>query len=142
MMKKQILFAALAGTLAVAFSACCGKPPSVNTYERSGAPRTVVQDKRFITDAATEACAYVTEVRTGTTPDGQLMLVQAEIVNCTDYIASLAYTVEWFDAQGIKIEVPQTWIPISVLPGKHESLSWIAPVPAAKDFRVSVTRTE
>lgn len=139
----KIFVAALAGTLAVAFSAC-SSPPSVNTYEdaESGTVKHVVRDKRIITDRGTEACAYVTELRTGTTPDGQLSVVQAELVNCTDYIARLVYTVEWFDAQGLKIETPSTWIPCSVLPGKHESLSFVAPTPAAKDFRISIMRTE
>lgn len=141
MMKNRILLAALAGTLAIAFSACT---PSVNTYENAdaGTVKTVVKDKRIITDWGTEDYAYVTELRTGTTPDGQNLRIQVELVNCTDYVARIVYTVEWFDAQGLKIETPSTWIPLSILPEKHESVSFIAPTSNAKDFRVSFMRTE
>lgn len=137
---KKIV-AGTAAACAVALAACS---PSVNTYENAdaGAGATVIDDKRIITDWGTESFAYVSDIRTGTTPDGRLLRVQLEIVNATDDYARLVYTVEWFDAQGMKIAVPATWIPLSLLPAKHESLSFVAPNAAAKDFRVSLMRTE
>lgn len=138
-LSKIFIFAALAA--AAAFVACS---PSVNTIENAdaGTHKTLLKDKRVITDWGTEDFADIIEIRTGTTPDGQNLRVQIEIENTDDDVGRIAYSVEWFDAQGLKIEIPSGWTPLAVQPRKRETITLVAPVPAAKDFRVSMMRSE
>ena len=69
--------------------------------------------------------------------------MQIEIENSdNDDVGRLSYRVEWFDAQGLKIEIPSAWIPLAVQPRKRETITLVAPVPAARDFRVSFKRSE
>jgi len=138
MMKNKKWLVVLAALVALGFSACS---PSVNTYETEGASRTVVRDKRVVTDWGTEDFANVVEIRTGTTTEG-IFRVQVELVNDDDDVGRVAYCVEWFDANGLKIGVNDVWIPLSIPPKKHETISLVAPNSSAKDFRISMMRTE
>lgn len=143
-MKKQIfqLFAAaLPLALAVGFSACAA---SVNTIENAdaGAEKKLLNDRRIITDSGTVDKATPIEIRTGTTPDGAVLRIQLEVMNRTRDIGRLAYLVEWYDAQGLKIEVPTVWKPLVIQPAKIESITAVAPNAAAKDFRISLKRSE
>lgn len=121
---------------------CAACSPSVNTYETEGAARTVVRDKRVVTDWGTEDFANVVEIRTGTTADGQNLRVQVELVNEENEVGNIAYCVEWFDANGLKIALENVWIPLPIQPRKHETISLVAPNPNAKDFRLSMIRSK
>lgn len=149
-MPKKILkkTSAVLGAFAVCAFAVCALAacaPSVNTVENAdaGANKSLMQDKRVITDWGTEDFADIIEIRAGTTADGQNLRVQIEIENSdNDDVGRLSYRVEWFDAQGLKIEIPSAWIPLAVQPRKRETITLVAPVPAARDFRVSFKRSE
>lgn len=123
------------------FVACAA---SVNTIENAdaGAGKTLLNDRRIVTDAGTLDMATPIEIRTGTTPDGTILRIQLELMNRTDEIGRLVYLVEWFDDAGMKIEVPATWKPLNIQPAKIESVAAVAPNPAAKDFRISLKRRE
>lgn len=144
-MPKKILkkTSAVLGAFAVCALAACA--PSVNTVENAdaGANKSLMQDKRVVTDWGTEDFADIIEIRAGTTADGQNLRVQIEIENTdNDDVGRLSYHVEWFDAQGLKIEIPSAWIPLAVQPRKRETITLVAPVSAARDFRVSFKRSE
>lgn len=143
-MKKrlsQILSSAALFSLSFGFSACAA---SVNTIENadSGAEKTLLNDRRVITDSGTIEMASPIEIRTGTTPDGTVMRIQLEVMNRTRDVGRLVYLIEWYDAQGMRIEVPSAWKPLSILPAKTESITAVAPNAAAKDFRISLKRSE
>lgn len=126
---------------AFALSACSA---SVNTIEKANpeARPTLENDRRVVTDAGTRDMASLIGIRTGTTPDGSVLKIQLEVMNRTRDVGRLAWLVEWFDAQGMKIAVPAAWIPLAIAPAKIESIVAVAPNADAKDFRISLKRTE
>lgn len=134
----------LAGALLLAafgFAACAA---SVNTIENAdaGAGRQLLNDRRIVTDSGTTDMATPIEIRTGTTPDGTIMRIQLELMNRTRDVGRVFYLVEWFDGQGMKIEVPAVWKQLNIQPAKIESVTAVAPNAAAKDFRISLKRSE
>ncbi len=122
------------------FSACAA---SVNTVENAdaGTNKQLLSDKRIHTDSGTSDIAEPIEIRTSTTPSGT-MRIQVEFMNRTRDIGRVFYSIEWFDENGMKIETPQTWIPLIIPPAKMESLTAVAPNNSAKDFRLSLIRRE
>ena len=129
---RKILLAALVGGT-VFFSACAA---SVNVVERTG-----TQDRRVVTDSKTLEMATPLEVRTGTVSDN-VMRVQFELMNHTSEIGRVVYLVEWFDEQGMKIDVPAAWNQLNIQPSKIESITAVAPNASARDFRISLKRCE
>lgn len=138
---SKILSAGTALLLAVCFAGCAA---SVNTLENAdaGSGKRLLNDRRIVTDSGTLDMATPLEVRTGTTPDGTVMRIQLELMNRTDEIGRVFYLVEWFDEQGMKIEVPSAWKQLNIQPAKIESVTAVAPNAAAKDFRISLKRSE
>jgi uncharacterized protein YcfL len=129
---RKILLATLAaGT--VFLSACAA---SVNVIERTGA-----QDRRIVSDAKTLEMATPLEIRTGTVSDN-VMCVQLELMNHTSEIGRVFCLVEWFDEQGMKMDVPVAWRQLNIQPSKIESIKAVAPNAAARDFRISLKRSE
>lgn len=129
---RKILLATLAaGT--VFLSACAA---SVNTIERTG-----TQDRRVVSDAATLEMATPLEIRTGTVSDN-VMCVQLELMNHTSEVGRVFCLVEWFDEQGMKMDVPAAWRQLNIQPSKIESIKAVAPNAAARDFRISLKRSE
>lgn len=126
----------------VVFLAACAA--SVNTIENadSGTGKQLLNDRRIVTDSGTLDMATPLEIRTGTTPDGTLMRIQLELMNRTDEIGRVFYFVEWFDEQGMKIAVPSVWKQLNIQPAKIESVTAVAPNAAARDFRISLKRSE
>ncbi len=129
---RKILLAALAAGV-VCFSACAA---SVNVIERTG-----TQDRRIVSDAKTLEMATPLEIRTGTVSDN-VMCVQLELMNRTDEIGRVFCLVEWFDEQGMKVDVPSAWKQLNIQPSKIESITAVAPNAAARDFRISLKRSE
>ncbi len=129
---RKILLAALAAGTAF-LSACAA---SVNTIERTG-----TQDRRVVSDTATLEMATPLEIRTGTVSDN-VMCVQLELMNHTSEIGRVFCLVEWFDEQGMKMDVPAAWKQLNIQPSKIESITAVAPNAAARDFRISLKRSE
>ena len=139
--KHRFLSVAAALVSALALSACSA---SVNTIEKANpeARPTLENDRRVVTDAGTRDMASLIEIRTGPPPDGSLLKIQLEVMNRTRSVGRLAWCVEWYDAQGMKIAVPASWIPLAIAPAKIESIVAVAPNADAKDFRISLKRAE
>lgn len=140
-MKSKIY--CLAGLFALALSVV-GCAPSVNTFENAnaGAGRKLLNDRRIVTDGGTEKMAMPIEIREGTTPDGTLMRIQIELMNRTSEVGRCIYIIEWFDADGMKLEIPTVWKQLNIQPGKIESVTAVAPNAAARDFRISMRRKD
>ncbi len=139
---KSVALCVAGAAIAIAITACYSTP-SVNTVENAnaGAKKKLVSDKRIYTDSGTANIADPIEIRTGTTPAGTLK-IQVELMNSTSYVGRVFYLFEWFDEDGMKIEMPEVWNPLVIPPGKVESLTDVAPNDRAKDFRLSLIRRE
>lgn len=143
-MKRLVSKARIAGIGFFAAVLLVGCAASVNTIENAdaGAGKQLLNDRRIVSDSGTLDMATPLEVRTGTTPDGTIMRVQLELMNRTRDIGRVWYLVEWYDEQGLKIEVPAAWKQLNIQPAKIESVTAVAPNAAARDFRISLKRSE
>ena len=143
-MKRLVSKARIAGIGFFAAVLLVGCAASVNTIENAdaGAGKQLLNDRRIVSDSGTLDMATPLEVRTGTTPDGTIMRVQLELMNRTQDIGRVWYLVEWYDEQGLKIEVPAAWKQLNIQPAKIESVTAVAPNAAARDFRISLKRSE
>ena len=143
-MKRLVSKARIAGIGFFAAVLLVGCAASVNTIENAdaGAGKQLLNDRRIVSDSGTLDMATPLEVRTGTTPDGTIMRVQLELMNRTQDIGRVWYLVEWYDEHGLKIEVPAAWKQLNIQPAKIESVTAVAPNAAARDFRISLKRSE
>ncbi|MBE7501616.1 MAG: YcfL family protein [Verrucomicrobiales bacterium] len=131
-------FSRLAGSLAAAawLTTGCGST-SVNTLEPAEptAQRAMVSDQRVLADRSLASSVRVVGVNTATDAAGFLK-VQLETYNPSRKRKLFTYRVEWFDAQGMVINLPTaTSIPMSLEARETKFITATAPTPQAKDFR-------
>ncbi len=125
----------LALMLCAAMSGCA----TVNTVERadSQSRKDMVSDKRIITDSDLDDYAYVAGLNQSVV--GNLLKVQAKIVNSTVAQRSINYKFSWFDQNGMEIESPNTpWSTLILEGGESGYISSVAPSPNAKDFSLKL----
>lgn len=128
----------LAGSLAAAawLTTGCGST-SVNTVAPAEptAQRTMVSDQRVLADRSLASSVRVVGVNTATDTAGFLK-VQLETYNPSRKRKLFTYRVEWFDAQGMVINLPTaTSVPMSLEARETKFITATAPTPQAKDFR-------
>jgi uncharacterized protein YcfL len=131
--KHALLLASL--TAAVLLPVGC---TTVNTLEPAQpvAQRDMVSDKRVVTDSTLNRRVRVVGINQATGPGGFLK-IQIEVENTTSRIQAFTYRVEWFDENGMIINLPTKTALPRTLEGKEKaSLTATAPTPAAKDFRI------
>jgi uncharacterized protein YcfL len=125
----------LAGSAAFLLWAGC---TTVNTVEPAQpvAKREMVSDKRVITDPSLGRHVRVIGINQSTSPAGFLR-IQVEVENTSRIAHAFTYRVEWFDENGMLIELPTYTAHPRTLEGK-ETLSFTvtAPTPKARDFRI------
>jgi uncharacterized protein YcfL len=130
--------------LAAAALAGCESSPSVNTVEnaqRIGQPN-IIQDRRIITDRHFSRNVPVVALNTSMTP-GDLLKVQAELLNRTGSIQRFVYSFEWFDLNGMQVNSSLTAvIPDQIDAGDSKFISAVAPSPACRDFRLKLLRAQ
>jgi uncharacterized protein YcfL len=124
------------GTIAgiLLFAACT----SMNTLEPAQpvAQRAMLADKRVITDTSLYSRVRILGVNTATGPAGFLK-IQVEVENTTLSRQAFTYRVEWFDEQGMIINLPtMTAIPRTLEARETASITATAPTDRAKDFRI------
>jgi uncharacterized protein YcfL len=117
------------------FTAC----RSVNTLERAE-PRAVpnyVDPRVEIPDRSLSRAVQLVDVREALA--GDLRKIQVELFNSTNKTKHFQYRVEWFDDQGMAVRSPMSgWTVRSLLPKEQISITAIAPVPSAEDFRLKL----
>ncbi len=135
-MKHRLpIFACALSTAAWLLSGCGST--SVNTLEPadSTAQREMIADKRVIADSSLAKSVRVVGLNTATDAEGFLK-VQAELYNSTRKRRLFTYRVEWFDPNGMVINLPTAAsIPMSLEARETKFITATAPSPQARDFR-------
>jgi len=133
-MKKLTPFLAASAAAFVLLPGCT----TVNTLEPAQpvAQRDMLADKRVITDSTLSRRARILGVNQATSPAGFLK-IQVELQNTTSHMQAFTYRVEWFDENGMIIELPTRTAQPRTMEGKETiSITATAPTPRAKDFRI------
>jgi len=136
-MNHRIRFGLPAFLAALATLTGCSST-TVNTVEPASpvAQRELVSDRRVLTDPSLNRKVRIVGLNTASGPEGFLK-VQVEVVNVTSRVHSFTYQIEWFDENGIIIQLPSaTSLPRSIEGWESLMLTATAPTPRAKDFRV------
>ena len=125
------LFACVGVTL---FTGC----KTVNTIEPAQpvAERDMLSDKRVVTDSTLNRKVRVLGINQATGLGGFLK-IQVELQNTTSRVQSFTYRVEWFDENGMIINLPTKTARPQTMEGKETiSITATAPTDRAKDFRI------
>jgi len=121
--------------LALTLTACSST--TVNTVEPASptGQRAMISDRRLLTDQSLNKRVRIVGLNTATGAEGFLK-VQVEVQNVTSRMQRFTYQVEWFDQDGMLIQLPAaTSIPRSIEGGESLMLTATAPTGRAKDFR-------
>ena len=121
----------------LAFAGCSSK--TVNSIEPAHpvAVRQMITDKRIITDKSLNKAVWPIGINEATGPGGFLK-IQLEVQNVTNSRKLFTYRIEWFDGDGMMIDLPTLTAKPWSLEGKEiASLTAVAPTPLAKDFRIT-----
>ncbi len=128
----------LASASLLATTLLAGCKTTMNTVERAqpSGQRTMIADKRVLTDAGLARKVYVVGVNEATTPGGMLQ-VQVEVVNQTNSRQRFNYAFQWFDANGMQVNSTTPAVILCTLEGRESRfLSAVAPTPVCRDFRI------
>jgi len=137
-MKTSRFLLPAATLLAVAALTGC-KSTSVNTVEnvnKSGQTE-MISDQRVLTDQTLNNIVRIVGVNTTTGEEGFLR-IQVQIENRTRRARNFTYSVEWYDENGMLIDLPTTALsrPRTIEAMETLAIGATAPTPRAKDFRI------
>jgi len=122
---------------AVAVVAGC-KSTSVNTVanaSKSGQTQ-MITDERVLTDQTLNNIVRIVGVNTATGAEGFLK-VQVQVQNLKRKAYAFTYRVEWFDENGMIIDLPTAVARPRTIEGQEQIvITATAPTPRAKDFRM------
>lgn len=135
MIKNRFLMGiGMAGLLAVAG---CRSVNMVEPEGRINAP-SAIADKRIVTDPSLARRVQVVSLGEAEGAGGHIR-VQAEVRNTTRNYRTFNYKFEWFDEDGILVELPSSGYQRSQLEGgESRMLTSVAPTAEAKDFRLKL----
>ncbi len=132
-MKNIIALCCLISTLSA-----CG---TTNTYENANSRTTeasYVQDKRIITDYSLNSYAHVESINEAIV-NGDLLKVQAKIVNSSSSRRAFHYKFTWLDAYAMELQsVASPWVVLVLEAGESKYISAIATSPKAVDFSLKI----
>lgn len=135
-MKMQIWSAGLAGALLLA-----GCATTVNTVENAdkAGRRTMITDKRVVTDYSLHKKCTIVGLNT-TTADNGFLRVQLEVQNNRDSSYSFFHNIQWFDEAGMRVSTAsQNWTEQQIMGRQSLFLIYTAPSVRARDFRVELS---
>jgi uncharacterized protein YcfL len=116
---------------------------TVNSVENAQpvAQKQMVNDKRVLTDASLDRKVRIVGVNAAVN-DAGFLKIQVEVQNTTRQHQSFTYRIEWFDQNGMIINLPSyTAMPRSVEGKESIFLSATAPTERARDFRIKFLET-
>lgn len=134
--RRQLAPALLVG-LGLVLGGCA---TNVNSYERaeSQASPNYVADRHVITDQSLAKTFQVVSVNQATV-SGNLLKVQATIVNLKNNLRTLNYKFEWIDQDGMAVNSPnETWKAIQLQGRETTTISTVAVSPRAVDFKLKL----
>ena len=122
---------------AVLVSGCRTTVNTVENADKAGV-RAMVSDKRVVSDRTLENRIALVGINKAQTPAGFLR-IQLELYNLKRTVQSFFYTVEWFDAEGMRVETATGgWMEQQIMARESLFLTFTAPNPRAKDFVVKM----
>ena len=137
-MMRKVTRIGLAIVACAAFVSGCAS--TVNTVENAdkAGTRQIVRDRRIVSDRTLENRIAVLGINPVQTPEGFLR-IQIEFYNLKRSVQNFFYTVEWFDADGMRIETATGgWTEQQIMARESLFLTFTAPNPRAKDFVVKM----
>jgi len=117
-----------------------GCATTVNTVENADkvGVREMVADRRVISDRTLQNRIIVVGINQSQT-DAGFLRVQVEFYNRKRTIQNFFYTLEWFGADGMRIETATGgWTEQQIMAREVLPLTFTAPTPLAKDFVVKL----
>jgi len=136
-MRKAIGFGLALVACAVFVSGCATTVNTVENADKEGV-RQMVRDKRVVSDRTLENRIALVGINQTQTDVGFLR-IQLEMYNLKRTVQHFFYTVEWFDADGMRVETATGgWTEQQILPRESLFLTLTAPSARAKDFVVKM----
>jgi len=129
---RHILGPALLGTVLMAG---CYSVNTVENAEKHATPQ-VVPDRRVVWDNTLAGKLAVGPVIESVVA-GNLRHIQLEVTNQYAYLQKFVYQVEWYDQQGMKIDMPANgWKRLDLQAHETSTIAATAVSPAAVDFKI------
>jgi uncharacterized protein YcfL len=101
------------------------------------APGPSAADQRFVVAPELELIIHVVSVRL-MHPPGEFLKIQINVRNKTEAPQRFRYRIEWFDADGLPLPLPEGELrPWMLLPREMSSIAVTAPGHAAVDFEIA-----
>lgn len=133
-MKTTLIAASL---LMLSMTAC---RTAVNTVENADTVgvSNIIEDKRVITDGTLERRVNVTAINERVAPNG-FKQIQVQFTNRKNTMQTIFYTVEWFDADGMKVTTAGGgWTQQQFMPRESLYIVFTAPNINANDFLIKL----
>jgi len=136
MKTKSLALMAVCIAALLAVTGC--RSTSVNTVEpasKSGQTQ-MISDQRVLTDQTLNNIVRIIGLNTATGAEGFLK-IQVQVENLTRKARSFTYRVEWYDENGMLIDLPTAVARPRTIEGREVLvITATAPTPRAKDFRI------
>jgi len=139
-MKRQRLSRALAALALVsgllALGACQStRRGTANTYTFTEGHHAMVAD---VHDSHFADRIQVQDPRTVRANPGERIVAQFELHNARSNRIRIEYDIDWFDQNGVEVEFPGGWTPLSLSGGSNHSVRLTAPTPAVTSWKLQV----
>jgi uncharacterized protein YcfL len=112
---------------------CASPAPRPGESAPTGADHT---DKRMTVDPALHGILRIAEVRDLSFRHGYLGF-QVNVQNLTSSAQTIIYEVDWLDKDGVSLGVTMEEPPCTLFPRETHPITITAPVPVARDFRLT-----
>jgi uncharacterized protein YcfL len=133
-MHKNLLACAV---ILVALTGCRTAVNTVENDDKTGVAN-IIKDKRVITDSTMEGRVTVTAINERKAPNG-FRQIQLQLTNRKNTIQTIFYTVEWFDATGMKVTTASGgWTQQQFMPRESLYVILTAPSITANDFIIKL----
>jgi len=139
-MNRQRLPRALASIALVsgllALSACQStRRGTANTYTFTEGHHAMVAD---VNDSRFADRIQVLGPRTVRATPGERIVAQFELHNARSNRIRIEYDIDWFDQNGVEVEFPGGWTPLSLSGGSNHSVRLTAPTTAVTSWKLQV----
>lgn len=112
-------------SVAACLAAGCSTPP-----ENGGSSHL---DQRDFNALDVKAVGSVSQKR------GDLLVVQTELKNSSQYDRTVFWRYRWFDKIGMEVGVETTWNPLLIYGQQTQYVKGVAPSPKADNFKLELT---
>ena len=135
-MRSLIQALTLAPATLLLWGAGCTAPSGGPTNTYTGGPGQLTQEQ-----IASQALQRDVEilVRNSVRRDG-FLICQFDLHNKRSSDIQLEWSVDWFDRDGMQLQVQERWSPLKISGGGYETVQITGPTPSAERWRLAVRR--